>query len=780
MRRCCVSVSAASNILCFWLAAIFLFVATAFTVLPNAASAQSFRFNAVEVEGNQRIDTSTIVTFAGIGRGQSVSGSDLNAAYQRIVDSGLFETVELEPRGGTLVIRVVEFPTINRISFEGNRRIPDEDLAGFIESSSRRVFNPAQAERDANTIAEAYSQQGRIAATVTPRIIRRSENRVDLVFEIAEGDTVEVERISFVGNRAYSDRRLRRVLETKQANILRNFLRSDTLIEDRIEFDRQVLTDFYLSRGYVDFRVNSVNAELTRERDAFFLVVNVQEGQQFKFGQITTVSEYDGVDAEAYQAALKVRPGVIYSPALVENSIARMERLAIQQGVDFMRIEPRITRNDRELTLDVEFVLTRGPRIFVERIDIEGNTTTLDRVIRQQFRVVEGDPFNPREIRASAERIRALGFFSNADVEAREGSASDQVVIDVDVEEQPTGSLSIGGSYGRNDGFGVAISLQESNFLGRGQSVGFNWSTAEDNEAYSLNFAEPAFLGRDVRYEFSIGYTENRSDFDSYNLDRGFFRTGLTFPLGENSTLGTNVFFDLYEMVARAGAVNSATITNEIAQGSRTSQGIGYTYAFDNRAGGLDPNAGYRLEFGQDFAGIGGDNEFIRTRFKALAQRRILNEEVTVIASLEGGALTWRGGGFSRVTDRFQLNSNIFRGFEPSGIGPRDQSGGADDALGGNYYAVAKFEAQFPLGLPEELGIGGAVFYDVGNLWNIDNVNTAGGTIVGANGSARHVVGFSILWDTAIGPLRFNFTNALKKEAFDKEQSFDFTLQARF
>jgi len=438
--------------LCVWAAGIFLAIATVFAGSTTPAYAQDFRFNSITVEGNQRIDTATISTFAGIAQGQSVTGGELNDAYERILDSGLFETVELEPRGSTLVIRVTEFPTINRINFEGNRRIDDEDLAGFIESAPRRVFNPTIAERDANTIAEAYAQQGRISATVTPRIIRRSENRVDLIFEIGESGVIEVERVSFVGNRAYSDRRLRRVLETKQANFLRAFIRADTLIEDRVEFDKQVLTDFYRSRGYIDFRVNSTNAELTEERDAFFLVVNVQEGQQFRFGEITTVSEYDGVDATEYQESLRVRPGVVYSPALIESSIARMERLAVRNGVDFLRIEPRVTRNDRELTLDIAFVLTRGPRVFVERIDIEGNTATLDRVIRRQFRVVEGDPFNPRAIRESAERIRALGFFADAAVEAREGSASDQVVVDVDVVEQPTGSLSICVNDSGNDG----------------------------------------------------------------------------------------------------------------------------------------------------------------------------------------------------------------------------------------------------------------------------------------------------------------------------------------
>lgn len=384
---------------------VFLAIATLLAVFVTPVHAQDYRFNTVQVQGNQRVESSTIISYTGIARGQSLTGGQLNDAYQRVLDSGLFETVEFDPRGGTLVIKVVEYPTINIINFEGNKRLDDETLSGIIETASRRVFNPAQAERDAALIALAYSQQGRIAATVTPRIIRRSDNRVDLIYEISEGSPIEVERVSFVGNKIYSDRRLRRILQTKQANFLRTFIRSDTLIEDRLEFDKQVLRDFYLSRGYVDFRVLSTNAELTRERDAFFLVVNVQEGQQFKFGSINTVSEIPEADAAEFQRALRLKPGVVYSPTLVEESIARMERLSIRNGIDFLRVEPRITRNDRDLTLDVEFALVRGPRVFIERIDIEGNTTTLDRVIRRQFRVAEGDPFNPREIRQAAEQI---------------------------------------------------------------------------------------------------------------------------------------------------------------------------------------------------------------------------------------------------------------------------------------------------------------------------------------------------------------------------------------
>ncbi|MEM9580241.1 MAG: POTRA domain-containing protein, partial [Pseudomonadota bacterium] len=329
---------------------IFLAASAAYVVAPTAVEAQQYRFTSVSVEGNQRIDPSTILSYAGIGRGQSLSGAELNDAYQRIVGSGLFETVEIVPRGRQLLIKVTEYPTVNRINFEGNRRVKDEALSAIVQSQARRVFNPTTAERDAAAIAEVYSVQGRLTATVNPRIIRRSNNRVDLVFEIFEGGLTEIERIGFVGNQVYSDGRLRRVLETKQAGLLRAFVKKDTFVPDRIEFDRQVLQDFYFSRGYVDFRTTGVNAELARERDGYFVTFNVEEGQQFRFGQITTVSEIAEADEAEFQAALKVRPGVVYSPSLVENSIARLERLAIKKGLNFVRVEPRITRNDRDLT----------------------------------------------------------------------------------------------------------------------------------------------------------------------------------------------------------------------------------------------------------------------------------------------------------------------------------------------------------------------------------------------------------------------------------------------
>lgn len=735
------------------------------------AEAQSYRFSSVTIEGNQRIEPSTILSYAGIARNETVSAGELNDAYQRILASGLFEQAEVVPQGNRLVIRVTEYPTINRIAFEGNRKLKDEDLEEFIKSRVRQVYSPTQAERDAATLAEAYAQNGRVSARITPKVIRRSDNRVDLVFEIFEGRKIEVQRIGFVGNRAYSDRRLRRVIESKQTGLLRALIERDTFVEDRLLFDKQVLTDFYNSRGYVDFRVTGTNAELARERDAYFVSFNVQEGQQFRFGEISTVSDMNGVEAEPYHDTLKIRPGVVYSPTLVENSIARMERLAIKNGVDFLRVDPRITRNDRDLTLDVEFVLTRGPRIFIERIDVEGNTTTVDRVIRRQFDVVEGDPFNPRAIRQAADRIRALRFFSDVNVNAREGSRPDQVVIETDVEETTTGSVSVGVSFSTNSGPGVQLGFSEQNFIGRGQALSAQIAASADVINYNLGFVEPAFLGRDVAFGLDFALQQTDSDNSLFDTTIGTFRPSLTFPVSENGRLG--VFYSAtYEDMTDYNGV-SGILQAEIDQGALWTSAVGYEFSYDTRRTGLNPNAGVLLSFGQELAGLGGDNEYIKSTARLVGQTTVLNEDVTLRAILEGGAIKFSDGQNSRFLNRF--NGQIMRGFEPNGIGPSENN----EVLGGDYFAALKFEADFPLGLPDEYGITGGAFYDIGSIWGIDKRN-ATGPVSSSGFNDRHVVGFSVFWASPFGPLRMNFSNAIKKEPGDFEQTFDLTVKTEF
>lgn len=740
-----------------------------------SAMAQTLRFTSFEVQGNDRISDSAILTYAGITPGTDVSEAQVNDALQRLQATGLFETVEILPQGTLLVIAVQEYPTINIITIEGNNRLDDDALLNAVQSTPRRTYSPSQAEQDANAIAEAYRVSGRLTATVTPRIIRRPENRVDLVFEVAEGRVVETERISFVGNSAFSDRRLRRVLESTQAGLLRQIIRRDTFIAERIALDRQLLSDFYLDRGYVDFQILSVTPELARGRDAYFVTFNVSEGQSFDLGQITTRSDLPEVDAAQYQDVVRIRTNETYSPRVIDTTISRMEALATQQGLRFVRIEPVITRNDEARTLDVEFVISRGPRVFVERIDIEGNATTLDSVIRRQFTTVEGDPFDPRAIRQAAERIRATGFFADASVEARQGTASDQVIVDVDVEEQPTGSLGFSVSFSTDSGAGLSVNFSEQNFLGRGQALDFAFNTTDGSQSFNFGFTEPNFMARDLNLSLNAFYTETTSQNRNLNtLDIGF-RAGLGFPISEFGRLNLIYGLEQNELSGLDPAASSQILVRE--QGDRVASFVGLQYSYDTRNVGLDPTRGVRLQFGLDSAGLGGDAEYLRATFLGIAERQVLREEVTLRASFEAGAIEALNGN-SRLSDRFFLSSRQMRGFDAFGLGPRDTGAINEDALGGNYFTVARFEASFPLGLPDEYGISGGVFYDVGSVWGLDD--TVGAAAVDDSFHLRSSIGVSIFWNTAIGPLRFNFSQPLTSESYDRTREFDLTVETRF
>ncbi|MGA0543268.1 outer membrane protein assembly factor BamA [Neotabrizicola sp. VNH66] len=761
--------------------ALFLGAATVSAPFLTPAIAQVFSFSNVQVQGNERVDAATILSYAGIKRGAEVTAGGLNDAYQRIVASGLFEAVEIVPQGSTLVIKVVEYPFVNVINFEGNARIKDEELAKIIQSKSRRVYSPSTAEADAAAIAEMYRVRGRMAATVEPKIIRRDGNRVDLVFEITEGKVVEIERLSFVGNRAFSDRRLRQILETKQAGFLRNLIQRDTFVPERLELDKQVLTDFYRSRGYIDFEVLDASAEFSRERDATFVTFTLREGLPYTIGDVTTVSEVDGLSAEEFATVQKIKAGQTWSPTLIDNNIARMENLALKKGANFVRVEPRITRDDRNQRVNIEFAITRGEKVFVERIDIEGNATTLDQVVRRQFRTVEGDPFNAREIRQSAERIRALGFFSDAQVTAEPGSSPDQVVVNVDVEEQPTGSLGFGLSYSVTSGIGANISFSESNFLGRGQALSVSISTTSDNQNTSISFREPSLLGRDLSFSVGAYYRTSESDYTNYDTRNIGLSFGLGFPVGEQSSvsLGYKLSQDkLYDI----SSDSSAIIQREGARGKNgalITSAITLDYEFDNRITGLNPDSGTLLRFGQEIGGLGGDTQYLTTTLFAMHERRVFQGDVTLRVIGEGGYITALGDEGTRVTNRF-FGRGKMRGFEPNGFGPRDLAATNQDALGGNAFAVARFEAEFPLGLPEEYGILGGAFLDVGSVWSLEDTTGTGGAIVDDGFNPRVAIGLSVLWDTPIGPLRFDFSKALKKEDYDKEQSFDLTIQTKF
>lgn len=761
-------------------AMVFCLFALANAAFVAPADAQTYRFNSIAIEGNIRVDDSTLFGLAGFGRGESVSAGQLNTAYGNIAASGLFETVEFVPQGNTLVIRVSEYPIIGIVNFEGNRRINDDALEPIVQTRSGRVLSPSMVEADARAIAELYAQRGRSAAEITPRIIPRGNNRVDLAFEIREGNVVEIERLSFVGNRAYSNYRLRQVLNTKQAGALRWLVQRDTFVAERIGLDRQLLTDFYLSRGYVDFEILSVTSELARERDGFFLTFNIREGLQYRFGNISVVSQVEGIDAADYQRELRLRPGTVFSPTILDQNIARMERLAEQRGLRFIRAEPRFTRNNRNQTIDVEFAIVRGERVFVERIDIQGNTTTLDRVVRRQFTSAEGDPLNPREIREAAERIRALGYFADVAVDTRQGSTPDQAIVDVEVEETTTGSLGFSVSYGRAQGIGFGISFAEQNFLGRGQQLSISFNTVKGSRDISLQFAEPALMGRDLSYSLGVGYRETSSFFSDFDTREAFLNNAIGFPISEYGRLQLRqgLVADRLTGVPPGGSLR---LQDDVVGGTAITGTLGHTYTYDTRRVGIDPTRGWIFSLSKDF-GIGNQSRrFVKAEGRVGYEMAIFNEDVTLRGDARVGLLHMANGK-SRNRERFQL-ANVMRGFAPGDSGPREFGATNEDVLGGNRFFAVQVEAQFPLGTPEEYGLSGGVFADVGSVWGVDNVggiDMVDGVTDYNKMHIRAAVGVSLFWDSPLGPLRFDLSRPVRKLDRDRAQNFDFSIVSQF
>ena len=746
---------------------------------PAPLNASTFKLGTVSVDGNNRLSDEAIINYARLSPNEILSTEELNTAYTKVLDTGLFKTVAFKQDGRNLIITVEEYPTINEISFEGNKKFTDEKLSSFLETKVNVAFTPSGLEKDLNALQTVYRNSGRFSARVQPKIINLTDNRVNLIFEIYEGSVVEIEKINFVGNREFSNRRLRRVLSSKQAGLLRKIILRDTLIEEKISLDKRLLVDFYRSRGFADFKINDVSTELSEEKDGFFINYNITEGPKFTFGKVKLRSNVKEVSASDFENFINLRPGGIYSPSVIQSSINELDEKLQARGFQFVRVRPEVNRNISSLTLDIDLVFEKGDRLFIERIDISGNIATLDRVLRRQFFIVEGDPFNPREIKAAADRIRALGIFSNTSVTPVTGSSNSQVVIDAKVVEKPTGSLTFGAGYSSQAGLGALVEYGERNFLGRGQSLSFAIKTGKDDQLYEFSFFEPMFLRNDLGFGLNLSIKDTKQQNAAYDTENLQFQPYVVYPLGERSKIKVDYSLSQTDL-SNPGGVGSI-ITNEVNEGEVISSSVGYVFSHDTRLYKSGSDNGVVFKLGQQFTGLGGDKTGMKTTIKVAAQRNAFKEDLKLTAEFESGLLTYTTGS-SRVIDRFFLGSRKMRGFDAGGIGPREcsnrQCGASNnDALGGENFAVVRLEAEFPFGLPDEYGLSGGLFYDIGNLWSLKKINN---NVLYEDGSWRQAIGASIFWKTPIGPLRFNFSDVLKKEQYDRDESFDLTISTRF
>jgi outer membrane protein insertion porin family len=746
------------------------------TPAPVAAQ-QGPAVSDVVVIGNRRVEAATVASYLTLGPGDPITAQALNESVHRLFDTGLFRDASIAVDGRSLIVRVEENPTINRVAFEGNDALSDEELLASVSTRPRRAFTRSRVEADAQTIGEIYRRVGRYGTEIEPVIIELPENRVDLVFEIDEGDVTGVNAISFVGNEVYSDRRLRSVIETTETGIFGFLLTSDIYDPDRLEFDRELLRRYYLGRGYADFTVLSATAELAPDRDGFFITFTVSEGELYTFGEQRVVTTAPGLDPADFEPLIDGAPGDTYDADLVENNINRIIFQAGQQGFAFIDVRPRAIRDPEARTVGVVYELSEGPRVYVERIDIEGNSRTLDRVIRRQFDVVEGDAFNSRAIQRAESAIRGLGYFETVTVRTERGSSPDRARVVVEVEEQSTGSLSFGLGFSTDQGPLAEVNVTERNFLGRGQFFRARAVVAGDEQVIDFSFREPAFLDRDLEAGFDVFYRqEDRSDESSFEETNIGFTPSIAFPVSENGRLRLNYQISSDE-IRDVNANASPFIARD--EGTAITSLIGYRYSYDQRNDPFDTTEGYLLEFGQDFAGLGGDAQYVRTTGLARAFTSFFDEDVVTSVEVEGGYIWGWGDDDVKITDRFFLGGDRLRGFERDGLGPRDQV--TDDSLGGNAFAVVRTEVSFPLGLPEDFGIYGGLFSDFGTLWDLETTSLQGvGYSIDDSLKMRGSVGASLFWDSLFGPLRVNVAYPFLKEDGDREEIFRLTAGTRF
>ncbi len=742
------------------------------------AQSQGEAGQSVVIRGNQRIESGTILSYMNLGEGQTVTGDDLNLAVRRLFDTGLFSDVRIVPGDSQVIVEVVENPSINEIAFEGNDALTDEDLEQIVSLRSRLPFTTSAAEADAQAIIEVYRRTGRYGAEVEPVIIERSDNRVDLVFEIIEGELTGVSSIDFVGNQVFSDRRLRNAIETSETGFLSQFISSDVYDPDRLELDKELLRQYYFSRGYADFTVLSATAELAPDRDGFFITFTVEEGEQYEFGELDVVVTAKGLVQEDFVALIPDDlTGDTYDASLVDEIANELTDFAGQQGFAFVQVRPQPRKRTDELAIDLTFELIEGPRVFVERIDIEGNTQTLDRVIRRNIELVEGDAFDARRIRDARSRIRGLGYFSRVEIESEQGSADDRAVLRVKVEEQSTGSLSFGLGFSTSAGPIGNVALRERNFLGRGQELTLQVTAAGDTQIYDFEFNEPAFLDRDLSAGFRAFFVDdNRTDESNFEIQRLGFGPTIGFPLGRDTRFEGRYEFRREDVKA---GVNASPFIQE-DDGVRITSSVGYSLTYDRRNDPIEPTGGFVLSLDQDFAGLGGDARYIRSRGRAKGWQGFLNDQIVFSLELEGGAINGIGDDIT-INERFFLGGSTLRGFADEGVGPRDVV--TDDSLGGNILFASRLEASFPIGLPEELGIFGGAFVDAGTLFGLDRtviVDNGQQFVVDDGASFRLSVGALLFIATPFGPLELSFGTPLIREDFDNSEFFRLSVGTRF
>jgi outer membrane protein insertion porin family len=815
--------------------------------------------SSIVVQGNRRVDADTVRSYFKVAPGEHLDAAKIDAGLKALYGTGLFQDVHISQSGGKLIVTLVEAPVINRLAFEGNHRMKDEQLQQEIQSKERDALSRAAVQADTQRIIEVYQHNGRFDVTVVPQIIDRPNNRVDLIFQINEGEKTGIKHIVFVGNNAYASWRLKDVIKTAESNWLSFLQTTDVYDPDRIEADRDLIRRFYLKHGYADVQVVSATGVYDPAQKGFVVTFTIEEGPLYRFGTIDIQSNVRAVNAQSLRPSLRMAAGQAYNGEAIEKTVEDLTIELARRGYPFGQVRPRGDRNPTARTIGVVFVVDEGVRAYIERINIHGNYRTRDYVIRRELDINEGDPYNRALMDRAERRIKNLNFFKNVKITNEPGSAPDRVVINIDVEEQSTGDFSIMGGYSTADGWLASVSVQERNLLGTGRFAKAAVTYGEFIRSIELSYAEPYFLdtrssaGVDLfaketiannylsygtqSYGGSLKWGIPLREDLSFQLRYSAFTQKITLPsyLDDCNNLNPDfaTTFPTPAALAAGGAVAypgsvaavqsncfyygqaSLPVRVELAEGTYLTSMVGYGLSYNTLDNNKLPTSGVYINFGQDFAGVGGDVAYMRTTVDTRTYYEVVSDLVANLHLQAGDMIGFNscppnecssGSDYVRMLDDFKMGPNLVRGFQPAGIGPRDVTPGTTgDALGGTMYWGASVEMQYPFYfLPKDSGFRGAVFIDSGSVWGYkgETTNPATGEINGLiqtsaplpnpafacqcgmqyadNAAVRASIGASLIWDSPFGPLRFDLAYPFLKQSYDRTQFFAFGGGAQF
>jgi outer membrane protein insertion porin family len=738
----------------------------------------------IEVKGNQRIDPDTVRSHFQTAPGGGFDDAAIDAAFKALFATGLFEDVRIERAGARLVVRLTEAPLLDRVVFEGNKKIQDKELARIIESRPRGTLQRATVQADVGRIVEAYRHAGRYDVRVAPQIISRGSGRVDLVYEVTEGKKTAVRQINFTGNRVFGNRQLAAVIKTKATHALSFLTGGDEYHPDRVAGDGEQLRRYYRSKGYADASVSVTQAEYDPAAHAFTLTFAIDEGPLYHFGDVSIASNVPGLEGEALRGLLAARKGEVFDASALDKTSEAFATELAKRGYPFARALPESTRQAEAKRIDVVFRIDQGPRTYVERIEIHGNTRTQDHVIRRELDLAEGDPYNKSLIDRAERRLKNLNYFKTVKISTRPGSMSDRVVLDVDVAEQPTADIWVSGGYSTTDGLLAEGKISERNFLGTGKTVSASVSYGQYGRSIDLSASEPYFLGTRVAAGIELyGKQSDASPYRSYGSDVYGATLQLGTPLTEQ--LGMQYRYSIYNQNltldrTSLAAAPSLPIKQAALAGPAWVSAAGSTVTYNTLDNNKAPTSGIHSQLRQDLAGLGGDVRFLRTT-EDVRYYHSLNDDVTSLVRAQGGYITGWGGQKAPLMNSFFGGPTMVRGFAPNGFGPRDLTPGTTmDNVGGSMYWATTAELQSAIpGVPKEYGLKASAFVDAGSVFGYRGPTTFPGSTrslqLANSNVVRSSAGVGLTWASPFGALTVDYAFPLSKAASDVVQPFRFS-----